>query len=551
VTREIAPPPDGGAPPPLARRELVLAAGASLLAALLFHSLLIFGGSLHHFDWDSHHFHYFDWLRTSLVSFRTLPLYMADAWVTPHFLANAESPILGPLVPLLLVLSTEVYIELLIVVWTAVGLLGTFALLRDLEVGLPAAVLAALVFACNGFFASHLGVGHHWAMGAQALPALVCLFRRAVLGSRAALLGAAALDAITILGGQHQPFVWQNLWLGLFALLWALRVRSPLPLLRFAALGLAAAGLAAIKLAPMLAEFGDYDPSARIQGLPPQLLLASLSARGQDPTLAFASIAYQHGSGWWEYAHYVGPVALAALAVGVAGARGAGALLWIGALFLVLGVEWTGALRPLHLWSLFEHLPVWSSQRCPSRFLVLAVFAFAVAGALGLERVWRFGRARAPRGAAIAAALLCAWVAADLFRENRAWQRAALGPPLASRPHEPRPLLLRPAQGTSVELREFAPNRIVYRASAERPTSVVLPLAQPGWRVEGLPVGTRSGRLALDLPSGERDLVIRYRPPQLHAGAAVSAATLVALAVWWTRSRRRGAARPATTAGRA
>jgi len=36
-------------------------------------------------------------VRIAFVEHGTLPLYMADAWVTPNFLANAESPSLAPL----------------------------------------------------------------------------------------------------------------------------------------------------------------------------------------------------------------------------------------------------------------------------------------------------------------------------------------------------------------------------------------------------------------------------------------------------------------------
>ena len=76
------------------------------MVALAFWSPLLFGGALQGGDWSTHHFHYFDWIRTSLVEHRSFPLFMVDAWVTPNFLANAESPSLSPFVGLLWVLPT-------------------------------------------------------------------------------------------------------------------------------------------------------------------------------------------------------------------------------------------------------------------------------------------------------------------------------------------------------------------------------------------------------------------------------------------------------------
>jgi hypothetical protein len=168
-------PAAGGAPAPRAsHRELALGFGLGVLLAALFYSTLLFGGSLHGYDWGSHHWNYFDWVRISLTEYRTLPLFMNDAWVTKNFLANAESPSLGPLVPLLFFLPTGAYIKLLLVVFSAAGFAGMFFLLRDLGVRREIAGLAAVVFAFNGFFVAHLSVGHAWAMGGQLLPGLVC-----------------------------------------------------------------------------------------------------------------------------------------------------------------------------------------------------------------------------------------------------------------------------------------------------------------------------------------------------------------------------------------
>src|SRR5262245_26218201 len=94
-------PARGAAPPSLPLRTGLLVAGVALVAAMLFWWPLVAGGALSGRDWSSHHYHYFDWVRSSLARYGTLPLYMPDAVMTQNFLANAESPLLSPFDPLL------------------------------------------------------------------------------------------------------------------------------------------------------------------------------------------------------------------------------------------------------------------------------------------------------------------------------------------------------------------------------------------------------------------------------------------------------------------
>ena len=526
---ELAPRTRDAPPAPLPGPLVAAAAAASLAAAGLFWLPLCLGGALHAGDWSSHHFHYFDWVRTSLVGFGTLPLYMADAWVTPNFLANAESPSLGPLVWLLALLPTDAYIKLLIVVHTAVGLLGAFLLVHDLGGERLPAALVATSFAFGGFFVSHLAMGHPWAMGGMWLPLLLLLYRRAALGSDAALVGAAVVDAAALLSGQHQPFIWQNLLLAAFAALWALRARSLVPLARAALVALLAAGLCAVKLLPMLAEFKDYAPTARIMGLPPSLLLTSLAARAQDPGLAPAEIRYAHGAGWWEYAFYTGVPALACIAAGLVAARRVWPLVVPGLAFLALSLQWRAGSGASGPWSLLQDLPVWRTQRSPSRFLFLALFCLAVAAGPGLARLWRAANARFGAAANAAGLLLLAAVAGDLFSASLAWQRAAVGDPIASVDHRPRPLVVRLPAEAEARLSRFEPNQLAYEVSALRPALVVLPLRfgprAVEWEAHPFAPVAHEGKLAIEVPAGRHEVALRYRPPWLREGLAVSAAT--------------------------
>jgi len=546
VNTELAPRSRDAHPPALPVSHVLMAAGVALAAATLYWYPLLSARSLRGHDWTTHHFHYFDWVRTSLLGYGTLPLYMADAWVTPNFLANAESPALGPLAWLLLFLHTDAFIEILILFHTAAGLLGAFLLQRDLGVAPLVAALVAASFAFGGFFVSHLAIGHAWAMGGQLLPLLLMLYRRAALGSRGALVGAACVGVWPLLSGQHQPFVWQSLLLSLFAVLWSLRARSLFPLARWAAVVLLICGLGAVRLLPMLAEFASYAPTARIPGLPPALLAMTLAGLGQSAASAPDGLVFAHGAGWWEYAFYVGVPALLCIAAGLFASRGRGVcpLALAGLAFLVLGLQWSASGEASGPWRLLADLPVWRTQRSPSRFLFLAFFCFAMAAGPGLGRLFADAQARFGRAAAAAAAALLLAVAGDLYFAGLAWQEDALGQAILSRNHRPAPSEIR-VPGAQAWITEFTPNRIAWIISASAPARIVFPLRhglrEAEWEAtlsrRGAPDGedthvalaNADGQLAIDVPAGDADLVLVYRPPLFRAGLALSGATLVVL----------------------
>ena len=315
----VAPARGEADPAPLEPRDALAVAGASLLAALLFWSPLLLGGALAGGDWASHHFHYFDWVRVSLTEHGTLPLFMSDAWVTPNFLGNAEAPTLGPFAWLLAVLPTGVYVKGLIVgvhrrrAWPADGSCWR----ASSAVATPRGRRSPpLVFACSGFFVVARLRGAP--LGDGRLPAPAAGAGSSVAprgGAAAALVAAAALNAFTIMGGQHQPFIWQNLFARRASpCLWAAaRVGALFPL--------TAPGVECWLLSrrPRCGEarcrsgleFGDYAPTARIQsGFRWARCSPTLAGqRPAAPTSVDPSRRVQRGrAGWWEYGFYIGPV---------------------------------------------------------------------------------------------------------------------------------------------------------------------------------------------------------------------------------------------------
>lgn len=376
-----------------------------------------------------------------------------------------------------------------------------------------------------------MSVGHHWSLGTYLLPLLFLLVRRAGAGSLGALLAAALVQATTLLEGQHHPFLWQNALIGLWAAFEAVRLRDSGALLAWLACAMLGVALAGIRVVPVLLEFAGYSPSARINGLPPGAVLFSLAAPGQDPGTGGFGIDFAYGSGWWEYTYYVGVAGTLFLVAGAAGAlRRETSLLGAGAVALVLGLD-TRALG-FDAWSWLQHVPIFSSQRGPSRLLVLALFALIFAAAAGWERWLAAARPWMPsrRTVNVVFALLLAVLVIDLVSAARPWQQAAIGQPRQSRNHEVGAPRLIPARAGTVSRLVQTPNQMAYLVGSARPVLLQFPLVLPtqrrGWHADALPI-TRTPTdhgpaLTVEVPGGTTEVHLRYRPPGFVAGATVS-----------------------------
>jgi len=542
MTREIEPARRG-----LAWIVATLASGA--VVALFFHPILT-RNPLAGFDWFINSA-YYDWTRTAFTEYATFPLYMADAPHSSNLIANPQSPVLSPLIWLLVFLPTGTYLKVLLVTYATLGLIGMFALLREHGVGPEIACFSGVVFTFNGFFLAHFAVGHPFFVGAYLLPGLLLLFERARRGSLAALWGAAGVNVLVLLEGANHPFLWQNFLLLLLAGACCLESRSLRPAwtwLHFQALSL---GLGACKLLPMIAEFHTYDPGKRIMGLPPAAALWSLTEHGQNAMTTHPDVVFQFGSGWWEYAFYVGVVPCVFVVTGLVAARRHWPLLLVGAFFLGISLDFRAGGASLDAWSLIDDLPGWKTQRAPSRFLLVATFVFLVAAAVGVQRMLDGVRKRrllhaALRGVVAVAALL---VLVDLRIESNAWQEEGSGSRQASLDHRPRILLVPTGRGSSARFSQYTPNQ--FTVAVRSPVTAHLVLIgeredrKRNWRIAGGAIESIEGRVAVRLDPGEHEVLFRYTPRFFRLGLTLSALTLLTGMVLLARTRRRRRAPPA------
>jgi hypothetical protein len=273
---------------------------------------------------------------------------------------------------------------------------------------------------------------------------------------------------------------------------------------------------------------------------------------------------------------YVGPLFLVLVALGGSDRKSARALV------LVLLCVWlsAGYARKPPLFALLRALPVFSALRYPERFLWIAILFASEPAANALARIPRLGDG--PRWRLGANLVLTAMIGFTVYRQigtfagavhardlgalaereapeardtgepgfrqargNRwlAAHAAALGTgslscwethPVVMSPELRGDLaeeeyLTDPAAGTARRTR-WTPNRIVVAVRLTRAARLrVNQNWHPGWRASVGTVVSDDGALAVDLPPGEHEVVLRFVPTSAMAGIAVTVAALVAL----------------------
>jgi hypothetical protein len=232
--------------------------------------------------------------------------------------------------------------------------------------------------------------------------------------------------------------------------------------------------------------------------------------------------------GFWEYDFYIGIAGLLMIVVGVAaGARRTWIWLAPACLFLAIGLD----LRPLHLdvWSSIERLPVWRTQRVPSRFLMPALTALIMVAAIGWQSLLARLLSSAPRARALRAigVALAGWMALDLFAQSRPWYSYAVSDNSIA-PHDHS---FGKTSSPLCRLDAATPNRLVYAVNPPVAGTYLLPVIEAqgrmDWRARTVPGAVVMGRLAVVLEARPQRLEVFYTPPRFYLGIALTMATMI------------------------
>jgi len=528
-------------------------------------------------DWDQHFF-YHEVPRKTLLEYGQFPLWNPYYMGGNVMLANPQSTFLSPLFLLVMTSGTVVGLKVSIVIHCFIGLAGMYLLARDLRLSRASRLTAAALFGLSGFSPYHLAEGHtNWLCIAY----LPWAFRHFQNNSKRHVHWIAPGVFLTLMffEGGFQILGYVAVFLLLYASTEAIIRREAEPLIKLLCVAAVVVLLGAVKVLPTLEFVHRYPRSMTdTSGTPMYALVGSLTKRDQARDLGF--IGQVHG--WPEHAFYVGWVPVVAYLVSLVAVRRNIGLKLSGLLALWISL---GSTAPVSLWAVLCRAPGFSSQRVPSRWLVVFVFTLAVLTAKLLSDIERRWPGRLTRmlswlaAAFITFDLVCtngpalreAFVLEPLHRvelpEAKRFSQVMESPDYGSKSgmfvaaranlgtingyeqiHVPVSVKSTDANDQQffvvgdvgdAAMAKWTPNSVSFQVNfKEAGYLVVNQNYEAGWCCRGGEVRSYDGLVGAFVQSGKRGVVFYYMPASFEMGFYVTLLTCVAILLWLVRSRR-------------
>ncbi|MBF6569251.1 MAG: hypothetical protein IVW54_10300 [Candidatus Binataceae bacterium] len=504
----------------------------------------------------------------SIVHFHQFPFWNPYECGGVPLFADPQARLFTPFFLLSLLFGPIVGVHLEVPIHLAIGWAGGYVLGRVLGMRPIGALCTACAFCGSSWFFLHVAEGHMVFVPLMYTPWIVAFAWLAVDRRRLswAILGGA-LVAITVGEGGVYAATYQMIVVVLVMGAWAVLSTSLWPLWATLLTGIFSLGFVAIKLAPAIAFYIRFPrPIDSPFWTDFSILMIALFSHNQDHARA--------GLGWGfhEYGAYIGLFTVPAI-IGLFRPRRA--IPWAVAA-LILFLLALGDISPHAPWTVLHRLPMFRSERLPSRLLMPFVLMIAVLAGFGIDLLWSL---RNYWGKLIAVALLVAGTA-DGFIVSTPNLRYAFGYPLPRITHHAAfrqyraPYyyvnMLRTGlanegaiqcyeytaiptsvigynqpgyQGEqhlidsgSVTLLRWSPNALSYRVNASIPTVLVINQNYfPSWRLS-----KGSGRvieygnlLAIKIPAGAQQLDLYYFDWRFMLGAVETLLTIIAALLLW------------------
>jgi hypothetical protein len=478
-------------------------------------------------------------------------------------LGDPQSHFVTPWYLLTMMFGPVVGLHLQVVLYDAIAWAGGYVLGRVLGLRRISAICIGTAFAGSSWFFLHLAAGHVVLLTFVYLPWIIAAGWAASERGwlhYAPLCGAVL--ALSIFEGNPFPPLYEGLTLALVLVGRAAVQLNARPLFALVLAVVFAAGLSAVKGLPAVETMASHPRPADVG------YSNSFYALGEGLLSRYQDHARESLNGWgfWELGAYVGLFAAIALAGLVYPGK---ALPWIftGIVMFHLARGWTGP-NSLYVW--MHTLPLFSSTRLPSRLLISVVLMVAVLAGIGIDAVCSRG---SPTALAVCALLILIG-GVDMFMVSSpnlhyVWMWVVPpGPaPINFAQYQRDPAVaessvVRDRQGVvncyvytdwptnvkgsnddgyrgeqyllgpgSITLTRWTPNRLEYTVDAA--SASVLMINQnydPSWRVisgHGQ-IFSQDGLLAVHVPAGKSQIVLRYVSMAAIVGAAISILTAFA-----------------------
>jgi hypothetical protein len=518
---------------------------------------------------DSQHFSlYEESARLTITKFHELPLWNPYYCGGIPALGTPSARFASPTFLLTLLLGTLRAEPLILMAMTVVGLEGTYRYARARGGGAVGALAAAPIFALCGCFARWPAFGWTNFYGFQLLPWALLGARATFRGSRRGIVVLAVAVAWMIgFGGTYAaPLTALGSAAEGFEALLRRRHRLPDLARLAAAVGAAVVFVAAMSLVRLWPVAENLSSSPRILG---GMEVTKLDRLWRD--------LFSNSAPRYMRAEYLVGISMLPLFL-LGGLRRRArplllsSLVWV---WLALGY----GVKP-SLFALLRSVPPYTMLRAPERCLPLFVLGFAVVTSLAYRWIEVVSR-RAPAAVLLVFACLgvFGWNLFGLvkndseisalrpmvppptkvdreFRQTRGnrWlgfyytemsrgvlacfddYNVAQSPDLRGDLAEEE--YLRDPEAGTVTQTDWAPNRIDLRVSLVRPARVYVNQNwHPGWHASGGTVIEDRGLLAIDVPAGTRDVVLRFLPASAILGGLTSLAALAVAAYVWMRTK--------------
>ena len=336
-------------------------------------------------DWDQH-FLYHAVPHRTIMEYHQFPLWNPYYCGGNVMLANPQSNFLSPLFLPELLFGVVIGLKLEIWLHLLIGMYGMYLISSRLYKLPPiSSLVPATVFMLSGMYSFNLAAGQTNFMSIAYVPFVYYFFIKGIDDIKYAIISGYFLALMVFEGGTYTvPHT--ALFVVVISLLLAIQQRRLLPLRATLICGITGCLVSAVKLLPAL-EFIKMIPryTDSADTLTPELLYRILFDRVQYLSIkGFPGQAW----GWEEYAHYVGFLPLLLAIAGILLLyRKEWPLIITGLFFLVL--SW-GNFSDLSPWNILHQLPLFKSQRVPSRFLQMFVFVAAIFSGFASSKIETF-----------------------------------------------------------------------------------------------------------------------------------------------------------------
>jgi hypothetical protein len=329
--------------------------------------------------------------RDTIVKYHQIPLWDPYQTGGVPLLADPQSLLLSPFLPMSLVLDTVTSLKIQVVLWYVIGLFGMFLLGKHLKLNTYATYAMAFALILSSWYSIKIVNGHIYALNAMLLPLAFLFYLKAFDDRRNAAYGGVCL-ALMIFGGGIYAVVYAALLMVLHALFYSAKLcfdgkHALKPAVAVVLVIIVCAGVSAVKTIPMLELTRQFPRYTDLCDMAGDVYKGFRLDYYVDGFFGMLQRRYNVKTNEWDnFSTYVGPfVVLLAIIGSLTTIRENWPLVAV-VIFGVVLVYGSGS-GEMVVWALLHKMPVLSSLRYPARLIILALAPLSVLAGIAVSKI--------------------------------------------------------------------------------------------------------------------------------------------------------------------